>query len=351
MKKHQVTIKDIAKVLGVSVSTVSRALQGNPKISDATREKVISLAKELKYAPNKIALSLKNQKTKTIGVIIPDIIHHFFASVISGVEDVAYSNGYTVMFCQSNESYEKEALDTMALLSNSVDGLLVSHSRETTNFSHFEEVISRNIPIVFFDRVTADVPAPKVTIDDFSAAKEATQHLIDQSCKSIVHLAGSLNLQICQRRKLGFIAALKENNMPFSEDLIIDCFKGNQEMGYQSMVKLLQSGVQPDGVFANNDHVAYGAMEAIKEAGLHIPNDIAVIGFGNWNFSSLIDPQLSSVDQQGVEMGRIAMRTLLNQVEDVQDENAKDISIIIPSSFIARGSSIKLAHRSVMIED
>lgn len=338
MKKHQVTIKDIAKALGVSISTVSRALQGNPKISDATRKKVIQLAKQLNYAPNKFALSLKNHNSKTIGVIIPEVVHFFFASVISGIEEVAYANGYTVMFCQSNESYKKEALDTMALLSHRVDGLLVSHSRETTQFDHFQEVALRNVPIVFFDRVSTKIIAPKITIDDYEASKQATQHLIDQNCKRIVHLAGSLNLQICQRRKDGFVAALAENNIPFSDDLIIDCFKGTREMGFNSMQKLLQSPNRPDGVFANNDLVACGAMEAIKAAKIKIPEEIAVVGFGNWNFTSLIDPKLSSVDQNGIEMGRVAMRTLLDRIEgrlNGLDECLK----VIPSAFIVRSSS------------
>ncbi len=337
MKRRQVTIKDIAKQLGISPATVSRALKDDPRISQATKSKVIALSKALQYEPNKIALGLKKQYTKTIGVIVPEIIHHFFSSVISGIEEIAYAKGYTVMFCQSNESYEKEVIDIKALLSHRVDGFLVSHSRETQNFDHFHEVQSRQIPIVFFDRISDKIKAPKVIIDDFEAARQATQHLIDQSCRSIAHLAGPLNLAISQRRKEGYFSALRNNAIPIAKHLIINCHKGTKEIGYKAMKKLLALPTRPDGVFANNDLVAYGAMVAIKEARLSIPEDVAVVGFSNWDFSSLIEPQLSSVDQQGIEMGRVAVATLFEQID--HGYTPKDIIKTIPTKFIIRGSS------------
>ena len=337
-KRHQVTIKDIAKKLGISPSTVSRALKNNPSISPATRKKVIELANKLQYEPNKIALSLKNQSTKTIGVIIPEIIHFFFSTVISGIEKVAYSKGYTVLLCQSNESYEKEVIDTKALLSHRVDGILVSHSRETTNFDHFSEVKNRNIPIVFFDRIPNDFDAPSVIIDDFSAAQQATQHLIHQGCKRIAHLAGPKNLEISQKRVQGYLSALEQNNLEKKDSYIINCYEGTKEEGYLGMKKLLQLRPFPDGIFANNDVLAFGAMKAIKDAGLNIPQDIAVIGFSNWNFSSLIEPRLSSVAQPGLDMGKMAVTTLIDQLENsLQFDNCT--AKVLPTDLIIRESS------------
>lgn len=351
MKKHQVTIKDLAKQLGISPSTVSRALKNHPNISQETKSKVRDLAVKLKYEPNRIALSLKNQSSKTIGVIIPEIIHFFFSTIISGIEEIAYSRGYSVMFCQSNESSEKEKLDMMALLSHRVDGMLVSHSRETSNFDHFNEIHARNVPLVFFDRVPKQIEAPKVIIDDFEAGKQATQHLIGKRCKKIAHLAGSLNLEICQNRKEGYLTALRENNYLVEDHLIIDCGKGEQRDGYRCMRDMLKAGNVPDAIFANNDIIALGAMMAIKEAGLRMPEDIAIVGFSNWQFSSLTEPQLSSIAQPGIEMGKVAMQTLFDILDEKIDINA-DITKVLPSKLVVRASSNKILqeklHHSVM---
>ncbi|MFK7809784.1 MAG: LacI family DNA-binding transcriptional regulator [Saprospiraceae bacterium] len=349
MKKRQTTIKDIAKQLNIAVSTVSRALKGHPKISESTREKVMALAAKLNYKPNRIALNLKNQQTGTIGVIIPDIVHHFFATVISGIEEIAYANGYSVMFCQSKESYERELLDMKMLVENGVDGLMISHSRETTDFSHFQEAIDQNIPIVFFDRAPKLLNAPKVIINDFESARLATQHLIDQSCQNIIHLTGTMNLQISQERKRGFLSAITANlsvgtsqsgNRLTNDELVVDCISCSKESGYSHMKEILESEHIPDGVFVNNDMMAYGVMEAINEADLRIPEDIAVIGFSNWNFSSLIKPQLSSVDQQGLEMGRTAVKILLEMINDnIKEEKG---TAVLEGKLVVRTSSKKI---------
>ena len=340
MKNKQVTIKDLAKELHISPSTVSRALKDHPDISPETKKLVNDLSKKLNYEPNPIALSLRSQKTNTIGVIVPEIIHFFFSTVISGIEEVAYDAGYSVMFCQSNESYEKEVIDTKALLSHRVDGLLVSYSRETKNFDHFKKVQDRNVPLVFFDRTPKDIDAPKVIINDEQAANSATLHLIDQGCKKIAHLAGPLTLQISQKRLKGYKTALEDHKMLIKDEYIIDCGHGNKEEGYSSMKQLLALEKIPDGVFANNDIAAYGAMIAIKEAGLNIPNDIAVVGFSNWQFSSLIEPQLSSVSQPGLEMGRAAARILIEQMKSTEEESP-NITKILPTNLIIRTSSDK----------
>lgn len=340
-KGNQATIKDIARQLNISPSTVSRALKNNPKISLTTRKKVLDLAKRLKYEPNRIALGLKSQSTKTIGVLIPEIIHFFFSTIISGIEEIAYSRGYTVMFCQSNESYEKEVLDTKALLSHRVDGILASYSRETTNFAHFQEIKNRHIPIVFFDRIPDGVVAPKVAIDDYQAAKTATQHLIDQSCRKIAHLAGPLTLELGQKRLKGYLSALEENDLPEVPEYIIDAIEGTKERGYLCMNQLLDLAERPDAVFANNDMIALGAMMAIKEAGLKIPQDIAVVGFSNWQFCSLVEPQLSSIAQPGLEMGRLAATLLFDLLEDKPVPNVNRVRVL-ETELVVRDSSLRL---------
>lgn len=339
-KRNQATIKDIAQQLNISPSTVSRALNNNPLISTKTKEKVIALAKRLKYQPNKIALGLKNQSTKTIGVIIPEIVHFFFSTIISGIEEVAYDRGYTVMFCQSNESYEKELLDTKALLSHRVDGILASHSRETSNFAHFQEVKTRGIPLVFFDRIPKDIVAPKVGIDDFAAAKSATQHLIEQGCTRIAHIAGPLALEIGQKRLEGYQSALTDHQLDPSDDLIIEALAGSKEEGYRCMKSLLAKNQNqiPDGLFANNDISAIGAIMAIKEAGLKVPEDVAVVGFSNWQFCSLIEPQLSSIGQPGLEMGRLAANILIDLLEGQTVERINKLKVL-PTKLVIRASS------------
>lgn len=335
-KRHQVTIKDLARELGVAVSTVSRALNDHPNISKDTKDQVLKLAKEMNYKPNKIALGLKNQSTKTIGVIIPEIVHYFFSSVIAGIEEIAYEHEYTVMFCQSNELVEKEAKDILALLSHRVDGLLISQSKGTINTSHFEEVLSRNIPLVFFDRAPSNVNATKVVVDDLVASYEAVIHLVDQKCTQIVHLASELNLGISRKRMEGYLKAIQDRNL--GEPRVIECKYGSKEDGYTQIEKLINERVQFDGIFASNDLLAIGAMQALKERKMQIPKDVAVIGFSNWDFCSLIQPSLSSVNQPGKEMGRQAMQALIKQIDN-KEFVAKNEIVMLDTQVIARESS------------
>ena len=344
MKSNQVTIKDIARELGISPSTVSRALKDHPDTSKETKRVVNELAKKLNYEPNTIALSLRSQRTRTIGVIVPEMVHYFFSTIISGIEQVAYDAGYTVMFCQSNESFDKEVLDTKALLSHRVDGLLVSVSSKTIDFDHFHEVQEREIPIVFFDRKPRGLKASKVIIDDFEAACMATQHLIDQGCQKIAHLTGPANLQISRDRQEGYEKTLGKNGLQFDPNYVRDGGLGGEsegwEEGYNSMKELLAIDVLPDGVFANNDVSAYGAMQAIKEAGLKIPDDIAVIGFSNWRFSALVEPKLSTILQPGLEIGKAAAKILIDHLDNKED-SGEPITKILPTELIVRESSMK----------
>lgn len=339
MKSSPVTIKTLAKELGISPSTVSRALNGHPDISTETKREVAALAKKLNYEPNVVAQNLRSQKTNTIGVIVPEIVHFFFSTVISGIEEVAYKAGYTVMFCQTGESYEREVTDTKSLLNHRIDGLIVSFSKETINFDHFLEVMDK-IPLVLFDRETDALNVSKIVVDDYHGAVTATQHLINQGCERIAHLAGPENLKISAERKRGYEDTLKNNGLKIVPDYILPCFKGTMDEGFHAMQRLLDLREQPDAIFANNDMAAYGAMRAIKGAKLDIPNDIAIVGFSNWQFSSLIDPQLTTVAQPGVDMGRAAAKRLIAELKD-KSLQAEPLTQVLKTDLIIRKSSKK----------
>lgn len=343
MKFNQVTIKDIARELGISPSTVSRALKDHPDISVSTKKAVNELADKLNYQPNIVALNLRQKKTNTIGVIIPEIVHFFFSIVISGIEDVAYTAGYNVILAQSNESYQREITDMKALFNSRVDGMLLSISRETTNFDHIESIISKGVPIVFYDRMYNSPNSSKVIVDDYAGAKEAVNHLIEQGCKKIAHINGSPNLIISIDRFRGYTEALQENKLDVDEELIVNCQSGTFEEGKRAANKLLSQKNIPDAIFAGNDPMAMGAMMAIKEKGLKIPQDVAIVGFSNWFFGELMDPSLTTVDQPGFEMGQEAARLLIRQIEmkDKEDFDPQPETKILKTRLVIRNSSLK----------
>jgi DNA-binding LacI/PurR family transcriptional regulator len=317
MMKHitkHTTIIDIAKKLDISASTVSRALSDHPDIKSKTKELVRKVAKELKYTPNPIAQSLKSNRTTTIGVIVPEIKHDFFASAISGIEEVAYQSGYTIILCQSNESYEREVLNTNVLMHHRVAGVIVSISQNTKNGEHFQDLLRRKIPLVFFDRVCDDVLASKVVIDDYRGAFNAVSYLISKGHRKIAHFAGPIELGICKNRLSGYLDALKQiQNKPTNE--LIRYGGLHEQDGYNSMDAMVQEKLLPDAIFAVNDPVAIGAFQRIKEANLRIPNDIAIIGFSNNKITSLVDPPLTTIEQPSFEMGRKAATILIRAIE------------------------------------
>ncbi len=339
MKKGQVTIKDIAKELNVSCSTVSRALKDFPGISPATKQAVKDLAKKYNYRPNAIALSLRSQKTNIIGVIIPETVHFFFSTVISGIEDEAMKEGYNVMICQSNENYEREADSIDALMRSRVDGILVCISRETDDLAHLQRVVDDGIPMAFFDRLVEGMNASSVIIDDYEGAYEAVEHLITQGCKQIVHLSGPDNLFIGRKRKEGYVSALEDHQITLDERYVVECRQGTKEEAESAMQGLLDLNIPIDGVFASNDMAALGALKVIKKAGLQVPEDIAIIGFSDWQFSALVDPALSSVAQPGYEMGKSVARLMFNEIE--QKEKIRSEVIILDTQLIVRESSNK----------
>ncbi len=309
----QVTIKDIAKALGISPSTVSRALKDHPDISRETKIAVNELAKKLHYKPNAVALSLKSSRTNTIGVIIPELVHYFFSSVISGIEDVAYDAGYNVMICQSNEKYEREIINTQAFLLNRVEGALISISKQTNDFTHLQMIEESGIPMVFFDRVPDGFDSDSVIIDDKKAAYNAVSHLIESGCKRIAHLAAPVSLGIGKYRLEGYQAALKEYNLPYLESYVIEA--DSFDLAAVATRKLIQLPTPPDGIFAVNDLTAVGVMKTLQKMGIAIPDKVAVMGFSAGSYSDITTPTLSSVDQHGYEMGTKAAIVLLERIE------------------------------------
>ena len=308
-----ITIKDIAKALNISASTVSRALKDHPDISRETKEAVNTLAAKLRYKPNAVALSLKNSKTNTIGVIIPEVVHYFFSSVISGIEDVAYEAGYNVMVCQSNEKYAREVINVQALESNRVEGALVSVSKETHDFSHLLNLEENGVPIVFFDRAPEELDVDRVIIDDRKAAYNATTHLIETGCKRIAHLSTNQTLGIGFERLAGYRKALQDHGIPYREDLVVvaDSF----ELAGDATRNLMHLPSPPDAIFAVNDMTAVGAMKTLQRMSIAVPQKVAIIGFSAGFFSDITTPTLSSVDQHGYEMGVEAAKLLLQRIE------------------------------------
>lgn len=339
MKRQTVTIKDIARELGISPSTVSRALKDHFEISQDTKDAVKRVAKEMNYQPNSLALSLRYSKSNTIGVIVPEIVHFFFSTVISGIEDIAQSRGYNLIITQSNESLEREIVNLQTLFNNRVDGIVVSLSKESFDHGHFETMMQRGLPIVFFDRVADELPGSKVTVDDFLGGYQATQHLISQGYTRIAHLAGPMGLDITDDRLSGFRKAHEEAGLAIDEGMIIFNKASNESDAYAAIDDLLKTK-NPDALFASNDLAAMGAIKAAQKHGKNVPQDFGVVGFSNWQFTALTNPSISTIEQPGFEMGQHAAELLLKQIdggeEDVPFETMK-----LPTSLIARESSQK----------
>ncbi|MCD4768547.1 MAG: LacI family transcriptional regulator [Bacteroidales bacterium] len=334
MNRGNITIKDIARELKISPSTVSRALNDHPDISPETKKTVNSLAEKWNYVPNPIALSLKGGSTKTIGIIIPEIIHYFFSTVVSGAEDYANEQGYNVMICQSNEKYENEIKSVQTLLNSRVDGILVSVSKRTRNMKHFHTIIKKGVPLVFFDRICNEIDTDRVIVDDIEGAYMAVKHLILEGRKNIIHLSGPPTLQISKDRIEGYIRALNEFSIQVNEDNIIKC----DEIEEVDLIVpgILKKSHKFDAFFCVNDFTAAQAMKILKNHGLKIPDDIAIVGFTNGQLARLTDPGLTSVDQHGYEMGQESARLM---IERIRDKNKPTQTMVIKTDLAVRNSS------------
>ena len=339
--KAKATLKQIAKELGVSVSTVSKALNDSPEISEQTKVKIKEYAKLKNYKPNVIGLNLKNRKTKTIGVIIPNILNSFFAKVFSGIEKVADKKGYNVITCISNESLEKE-IHTLEMLSNgTIDGFILSVSEEAQklqDYSHFSAIINDGTPIVMFDRIADEVECDKVVVDDFDSALNSTQHLINLGCKNIALISSVDNLSVGKLRADGYLKALADNNIPVNEKIIL---RTDSEEDMKSKIDAIFDN-KIDAIFALDENDSVAALRVSLKKGYRVPEDISIIGFADGILASRrLSPSLTTVSQHGIEIGEVAAKKLIERLEESEDETSDYETIVIKTKLKERESTRK----------
>ncbi|SFS58263.1 LacI family DNA-binding transcriptional regulator [Lutibacter maritimus] len=333
------TIYDIAKKLNISAATVSRALNNNPKISEKTRKLVNDTANEMNYTQNRLALALKSGKSNNVGVLVPRIDRNFFSSVIRGIEECLYPEGYQVIICQTHDDENLEMQNIEALLNAQVDGILMSINGTTEKNDAINKILQKKVPLIFFDRKKNIDGVSSVTINDFDGGYQATQHLIDQGCKKIAHLAGDLSVEIYKDRCNGYKQALLDNGIKFNENYLIETIS-KVEQGEDSTKKLLNLKNPPDSIFSSSDFVALGAIQEIKKHNLHIPNDISIVGFSNEPFTKFMELSITTVDQSPVEMGKIAASVFLEQVNNSSNIEIHK-KIVLPPKLLVRKSSLK----------
>ncbi|WP_461105693.1 LacI family DNA-binding transcriptional regulator [Spirosoma koreense] len=339
MRSHQTTIVDIARQLHLSNATVSRALTGHPHVNADTRRRVLELAEQLNYQRNQVAISLLTNQTHTIGIMVPEFISYFFPKVIIGAQEALAESGYNVVICHSNESYETEVTNARALLASRVDGLIVSHTKETRNFDHFQQFQRQGIPVVFFNRVCEDMDVPKVVVDDYAGAFEAVEHLIQIGRRRIAHLAGPSTLPNSRNRLNGYRDALLKHGLPIEPDLVIS-YDLTLEKANIYVNHLLNLPNPPDALFAINDPTAIEALTVIKSRGLRVPDDVAVVGFSNDPLAALVEPGLTTVVQPVDEIGQQAARLLVEQLTG-RDVDAVAKTVVLPTHLVIRGSTQK----------
>ncbi|GET27378.1 LacI family DNA-binding transcriptional regulator [Prolixibacter sp. NT017] len=341
MKNPRITIHDLAKELGLSSSTVSRALQGNPRISEKTRKEVTELAAKWNYQPNSNASNLRKGRSNTIGVLVPRISRHFFSNAIAGIEAVSSAAKRNVVIFQSHESLENEKAGLEAFLRIPVDGFIMSLSAETRQYEHIREVLKRDIPIVFFDRVLEEENNYRVVLDDYAGAFQATEHLIRQGCRKIAFMGGPDYLNNYRERKRGFTDALGKNNLSVNPEWMAEQALTREE-GADFAEKIFGQSVQnrPDGLFSCSDYSALGAILFMKKTGIRIPDEVAVAGFANEPFTEFMEPAMTSVDQSAEEMGRSAAEMLFRIIDSRDSEKSAKQQYIQPK-LVIRKSTMK----------
>jgi transcriptional regulator, LacI family len=335
-----VTLKQIAKQLNISITTVSKALKDYPDVSEKTRKLVRETAELLNYKPNEFAVNLRTKESKTIGLIIPEVVHHFFSNLVKGIISEAEQAGYLVIILQSNESYELEKKQVDLLLRKRVDGILISLANATADFTHLRSIMAQDTPLVMFDKIAKIINCSKIIINDRKAAYNATQHLIDIGCKKIAHFRGPLLPQNSIDRFLGYKQALSDNNIPYNPDLVFLLDKMIFEEGHAFATKIVQEQIAVDGIFINTDIVAIGALTAFNKLGVKVPEQIKIVGFSNWFMASVIVPSLTTINQPGLEMGKRAFNTLHQEILDKKAK--KDIvykNIVLDTNLVIREST------------
>lgn len=337
------TLTHMAKTLGLSVGTVSKALNGYDDVSQATREKVLLLAKSLNYSPNSYARSLRNKESKTIGLLVPEIVHHFFSNIIHGAVETAEKHGYVVIILESNESYDIEKKQLQLLLDRNVDGILMSLADNTVNYKHIGKIINEGTPVTLYDKITKSVDTHKVLINDQKAAYNATKYLIDSGCKNIAHIRGPLKPQTTIDRLKGYRKALEDHNFPYQKHLVFESKHFSFEDGKAIAGIITENFPEVDGVFAFTDLLATGVLVELKQRHYKIPEDIAIIGFSNWFLSEITTPKLSTVNQSGYEMGQESVKLLLQEIDNRKHDRPYQYQTIeIPAELVIRDSTKKI---------
>ncbi len=335
--KSHVSLKDLAREIGVSISTVSRALNNHPDISLAMTLKIQKLAAERNYTPNPLAMGLLKQATRMIGVIVPDLVTHFYSSIISGIEQVAEEKGYYILIASSSESLQKEISSVENLLKTRVEGLIVCLSQETQSYAHFDRLIRNNIPLVFFDRVCRTGEVPSVVVDNMDAARKITRHFYKNGFRRIAYIAGPDHLNISQERTRGYLSGLESCGLDFDPELLVKC-NMSSEGATEATSHLLQLPKRPDAIFGINDTVAFAAMKEIKRHGLRIPEEVALVGFTDEFHSTVVDPALTSITHPTFEIGKEAARLFFNRIEN---PDAKPVQVVLNTKLVVRKSSVK----------
>ncbi|WP_452218958.1 LacI family DNA-binding transcriptional regulator [Lacinutrix undariae] len=344
--KRKITLKQIARELDVSISTVSKALKNSAEISDDTKQKIQAFAKLYNYRPNNIALSLKNRKTKTIGIIIPEIVHYFFAKVIRGIELVANNRGYNVIVGLSNESFDKEVINMEMLANGSIDGFILSISKETLaqqDYHHFHETINQGMPIVMFDRVVNEVNCDKVIVDDLKGSKKAVEKLIENGCKNIAIITTKDYVSVGRLRTQGYLEALENHQIEAQSNLIL---KIVEELDSEDHLDALEAEVEQllienkdiDAIFAVNELYALTAMKVARKLNRRIPEDIQVVGFTDGVLSKHATPGLTTVSQHAQQMGEKAAELLIDKLEEVTEEELYQ-TVVLETTLVEREST------------
>lgn len=336
----EITIYDIAKHLSISATTVSRGLKDHPAINKNTRKKIVEAAKQLGYRSNTFASSLRSKKTYTIGVIVPRLNSYFMSSVLAGMEDAASREGYNLIISQSLENAEKEVANAHTMFNKRVDGLLVSLAYDTKDIHHFDPFFKKGIPVVFFDRIYPHIDSTSIVIDNYKAAYDVTKHLIEQGCKRIMHLGGNILRNVYADRLKGYKHALRDHDIAFDEKKLLYISNLSEQAGTKAAELILKMSSRPDAVFSANDTAAVYCMMKLKEAGIRIPADIACAGFNNDPISKIIEPNLTTVNYAGYDVGEAAVTTLINHLNGIASIKTTN-SIILRSDLIIRASSLK----------
>ncbi len=336
----KVTLKEISKILGLSTSTVSKALKDYSDINAETKLRVQELANRLNYTPNAFAQSLRSHETKIIGILVPDLVHHFFSSIINGVIQEAEKYGYLVIVLQSHESYEDEIKQLKLLVDKNIDGIMLSLSDKTVKYDHIINVIKEGMPVVLFDKITHLIDCPKVIIDDRKAAFSATEHLIKIGCKTIAHITGPLKPKTTIDRYMGYKTALETYDIPFDKSLIYTSENLSFDDGYNLTGKMMAEHPNIDGIFAFIDPVAIGVLKGLREQNIKVPKQVSVIGFSNWFMSRTTTPSLTTIDQPGGEIGKNAFKLLLKSLNQKREGEVLTSEIVeIPTRIVIRKST------------